>query len=75
MNTAEREFCMYWKGMAGTFTSKLIELFFAADTENTVKLSLGFPEIGEVVRRYRNESGYWQDLIERWNKEHPHSML
>ena len=63
MTQAERDFCMYWKGMCGQFMTRIIEAF------------LGFPEMGEVIHRYRNESGYWQDLIERWNKEYPHSPL
>ena len=75
MTQAERDFCMYWKGMSGQFIKKIIEAFFEADSENTIRLSLGFPEMGEVVHRYRNESGYWQDLVERWNKEYPHSTL
>jgi hypothetical protein len=32
---------------------------------NQLKLSLGFPYEVEIVRRYQNEDGYWQELQKR----------
>jgi hypothetical protein len=37
----------------------------SADITNQKKLSLGFPNEVEVVRRYKNEDGYWQQLQEK----------
>jgi hypothetical protein len=34
----------------------------SADMGNQIKLSLGFPNEVEVVRRYQLEEGYWQNL-------------
>ena len=38
----------------------------SADIQNQNKLSLGFPNEVEVVRRYKNEDGYWQKLQSRF---------
>ena len=62
----ELDFCYYKRGNAGGFKTKLIEAIFAADDNNRAKLAQGFPELVEVVNRYGNERGYWNDLQERF---------
>lgn len=63
---AEKEFMYFHAGTSGSFTTALINAMLRADRINTAKLKLGFPELGEVVDRYKNESGYWEDLCSRW---------
>jgi hypothetical protein len=63
---AERDFCFYKSGTAGSFMSNLIETIFSADGDNRKKLAQGFPEIVEVVNRYNNERGYWENLQTRF---------
>ena len=50
------------KGTSGSFMTNLFKTIMSADIGNQVKLSLGFPNEVEVVRRYQNEDGYWQVL-------------
>jgi hypothetical protein len=42
--------------------TNLFKTIMSADIQNQFKLSLGFPNEVEVVRRYKNEDGYWQQL-------------
>lgn len=63
---AEQEFMYFQAGSAGSFTTALINAMMRADRINSTKLKLGFPELGTVVDRYKNESGYWEDLSKRW---------
>jgi hypothetical protein len=42
--------------------TNLFKTIMSADMGNQIKLSLGFPNEVEVVRRYQNEDGYWQEL-------------
>jgi hypothetical protein len=65
MEQAELEFVYFMRGTSGSFRANLFTTIFSADTENLKKLSLGFPNEVEVVRRYRNEEGYWQKLLEK----------
>ena len=64
----ELEFCFYKRGRSGGFKTKLIETIFAADDNNRKKLAQAFPELVEVIVRYGNERGYWQDLQDRFEK-------
>ena len=68
VTNAEREFMFYKIGTAGSFHTALIETIFRADTRNRARLALGFPEDVEVVTRFQNESGYWEDLRARWKE-------
>ena len=72
---AEREFCFYKMGMSGSFMERLIATIQAADIINQSKLSMGFPELVGVVRKFQSESGYWEDLVERFNEQFPNSNL
>lgn len=64
---AEIEFIHYKLGSAGSFRTALYEAFWRADGENRSKLESVFPDL-EILRRYSNESGYWEDLQTRWNQ-------
>ena len=62
MEQTELEFMFFMKGTSGSFMTNLFKTIMSADISNQVKLSLGFPNEVEVVRRYQNEDGYWQSL-------------
>jgi hypothetical protein len=62
MEQTELEFMFFMKGTSGSFTTNLFKTIMSADIQNQFKLSLGFPNEVEVVRRYQNEDGYWQTL-------------
>jgi len=62
MEKAELEFVYFMKGTSGSFMTNLFKTIMSADIQNQMKLSLGFPNEVEVVRRYQNEEGYWQEL-------------
>jgi len=65
MEQAELEFMFFMKGTSGSFMTNLFKTIMSADIQNQFKLSLGFPNEIEVVRRYKNEDGYWQKLQEK----------
>jgi len=65
MNNAELEFMFFMKGTSGSFKTNLFKTIMSADNTNQKKLSLGFPDEVEVVRRYQQEDGYWQELLEK----------
>ena len=71
LTNAEREFCFFKLGLAGSFMESLIETAFKADIHNQYKLAAGFPELMEVVMKYQTERGYWQALAKRFNEEFP----
>jgi len=62
MEQVELEFMFFMKGTSGSFMTNLFKTIMSADLENMRKLSLGFPNEVEVVHRYQNEDGYWQEL-------------
>ena len=62
MEKVELEFMLFMKGTSGSFMTNLFTTIMSADIQNQFKLSLGFPNEVEVVRRYKNEDGYWQEL-------------
>ena len=66
MEQAELEFMFFMKGTSGSFMTNLFKTIMSADIQNQTKLSLGFPNEVEVVRRYKNEDGYWQQLQTRF---------
>lgn len=65
MEQAELEFVYFMRGTSGSFKANLFQTIFSADITNQKKLSLGFPNEVEVVRRYQTEEGYWQKLQKR----------
>lgn len=72
---AEWIFCMYKLRLEGSFMTSLIETIFKADIYNQANLAKGFPELVKVIQRYSSESGYWDNLVNRWNAEYPHRLL
>jgi hypothetical protein len=62
MEQTELEFVFFMRGTSGSFMTNLFKTIMSADMGNQIKLSLGFPNEVEVVRRYQLEEGYWQNL-------------
>lgn len=62
MEQAELEFMFFMKGTSGSFMTNLFKTIMSADISNQSKLSMGFPNEVEVVRRYQLKDGYWQNL-------------
>ena len=62
MEQAELEFVFFMRGTSGSFMTNLFKTIMSADMSNQFKLSMGFPNEVEVVRRYQLEEGYWQNL-------------
>ena len=62
MEQAELEFVFFMRGTSGSFMTNLFKTIMSADMSNQSKLSMGFPNEVEVVRRYQLEEGYWQNL-------------
>ena len=75
VSMAEEQFCMYKLGMTGSGTTALIDAIFKLDTQNQTKIALGFPELVNVINRFCFETGYWKDLVSRWNKENNNHQL
>ena len=65
MERTELEFMFFMKGTSGSFMTNLFKTIMSADMGNQLKLSLGFPNEVEVVRRYQHEDGYWETLQEK----------
>jgi hypothetical protein len=65
MEQTELEFMFFMKGTSGSFMTNLFKTIMSADMGNQLKLSLGFPNEVEVVRRYQHEDGYWETLQEK----------
>jgi len=72
---AEYEFCMYKLNLQGSFLTSFIDTVFKADVINQAKLSMAFPELVAVIIKYKTESGYWDDLVNRWNEIYPTRKL
>jgi hypothetical protein len=75
ITSAEETFCLYKLGNEGSFMTSLIDTIFKGDEINRAKLAKGFPELVEVCNRYNKESGYWKNLVERWNELYPTHKL
>lgn len=75
ITSAEMKFCMYHLDLEGGFTTTLIKTIFAADSTNREKLARAFPDLVEVIEKYNKESGYWQDLVYRWNQENQNHLI
>ena len=66
---AEQELIYIGRGDSlDNFHERLFNLICKADGNNEDKLSLGYPEFVDVVKRYQNELGYWQELEKRNHK-------
>jgi hypothetical protein len=69
ISEAEEKFMHYKLGILGNGFTKLISCIFSLDDNNRAKIALGFPELVDVINRYGNEKGYWENLVSRYNKE------
>lgn len=68
MNKVELEFYFFIKGQSGSFTTNLFKTIMSADFGNQYKLSFGFPDEVRVVQSYKNEDGYWENLLNKFDK-------
>jgi hypothetical protein len=66
LSKSEELFMQYKNGMAGSGMTALIEAIFKLDRFNRAKIALGFSELVTICNRYNEESGYWEDLQERY---------
>ncbi len=71
----EEKFMHYKLGTCGSGYTALIKCIFALDMPNRLKMAKGFPELVEVVNRYNNERGYWEDLVSRYNQEYGCNLI
>ncbi len=56
----------YWQyDKLGSFKKRLFDLLVHADSNNLVKLRLGFPEHVNAYQKYVNVSGYWKSIKDR----------
>jgi hypothetical protein len=67
VSPAEHIFCMYKLTLEGSFMTSLITTILRGDIENRSKIAKGFPELVEVCNKYSFQTGYWEDLVKRWN--------
>lgn len=58
----------YKNGMAGSGYTALIDAIFKLDRINRAKIALGYPELVQVCNRYNDETGYWEDLQQRFKE-------
>ena len=58
----------YKNGIAGSGMTALIDAIWKLDVKNRAKIALGFPELIHVCNRFNNETGYWEDLQQRWKE-------
>lgn len=63
----ERSLYRYKFEATGSFEKSFWSMMMAADSTNLALIAKGFPEHAEAMRRYANESGYWQALVKRIN--------
>lgn len=66
LNDGERKLVEFQLGMSGSFYKSFFDAAFKADETNLVRLSVGFPEEIQALRRYRGESGYWDKIREEY---------
>ena len=62
----EIRFVEYLKGWSGSFHANLFDLIFSADADNFRRIGEAFPDECEVVRKYRDERGYYVSIQERY---------
>lgn len=68
LTAAEELFMHYKNGLAGSGFTALIEAIWKLDRPNRAKIALGYPELVTVCNRYNDESGYWEDLQQRFKR-------
>ena len=55
MNQSEEKLCEWQLKMTGDFFTLLINAMMRADTTNSARLMMGFPELMGTIFRYKNE--------------------
>ena len=64
--TKGEQFIYDWQyGYSGSFYKSLQEAMSKADSKNTGKLKLGFPEEVEAMWNFQNTAGWWEAIEEK----------
>ena len=60
----ENERMLYeWQyGFLNSFHKELFNIISKADSKNTALLKKAYPEIVTVIKRFKEENGYWEDV-------------
>jgi hypothetical protein len=62
---AEKELYYWQYDRTGSFGIHLFNALSVADGKNLSRLAMSFPEEVKAVKRYKNEPGYWENLVQR----------
>jgi hypothetical protein len=68
LTATEKELYHVVRHGGNSFKVKLFELICKADIDNQERLAMGFPEFVKAVKRYQNESGYWDKIRKHFEK-------
>ena len=69
LTNEEQELYYIVNGSGGSFMTSLFNAIMKADMMNTIKLGMVYPEFVEVVKKYQNESGYWESVEDAMNPQ------
>ena len=63
LDEAKKEFYFYQQDQAGGFFTALLNALMKADHENFALLREAYPELADVVKKFRGTEGYWETLV------------
>ena len=66
----ELELYYYFVNDTGSFTNLIIRALLKADSENFSKMRLVFPELCEVIFRYKYDLEYWASIEKRYKSRY-----
>lgn len=69
-NEGERRLFEYNYSQIGNFFNSLFQVMFKADNYNLNKLSLGYPEEVNAVKKYKTIDGYWDAIQFMYTEEY-----
>jgi hypothetical protein len=67
MNEGELLLCQYFKGVTGSYFTRLIDTALHADAHNLYCLRKTYPELIQSIMKYKTDITYWPDLKKRYN--------
>jgi hypothetical protein len=67
MTKYEIIFCEFQKGRAGFFYTSLITAMFHASDNNLYELAKAYPELCDIIKKFRTEPGYSEKLLSEYN--------
>ncbi len=75
----EQNFCIFiaMEHKLGSFTHALLTTIFKADTENSFRLGLGYPEYVKLTKSYLQgiDKDYWLRVKAIWNEQVPTNKI